>query len=232
MCYVGVPVFSVVIKNSLVAGGICSPDWALFWGSVFPYLLAWMLYQGTYLIALLNWTGLLVNGLVAFVLPLVLTLEATYVRHKCYHFASEYNKSIRTSNVLQEDTSDPLDALNFERSLLYCDGPDTEQPDVIELVKSEAMSHVSSSSLAAPEVGRLSFETDRLLSNLAISSSGGTFPKSREIPCLILEQLRKQEYCNSVNALPAFLIPFRFELVIFVQLSFVCIVIWSIVNGS
>ena len=34
-----------------------------------------MMYQGTALITVLNWTGLVVNGVVAFVLPLVLVIS-------------------------------------------------------------------------------------------------------------------------------------------------------------
>ncbi len=41
-----------------------------------PYALSWVLYQGSILIHLLNWTGLVVNGSVAFVLPLILTFKA------------------------------------------------------------------------------------------------------------------------------------------------------------
>ncbi|KAJ1397156.1 hypothetical protein B484DRAFT_438699, partial [Ochromonadaceae sp. CCMP2298] len=44
--------------------------------SVAPYLLSWTLYQGPLLIILLNWTGLVVNGLVAFLLPMLLVLKA------------------------------------------------------------------------------------------------------------------------------------------------------------
>ena len=37
-----------------------------------------MIYQGTALITVLNWTGLVVNGVVAFVLPLILVLYALH----------------------------------------------------------------------------------------------------------------------------------------------------------
>ena len=43
-----------------------------------PYCVSWMMYQGTALITVLNWTGLVVNGVVAFVLPLVLVLYALH----------------------------------------------------------------------------------------------------------------------------------------------------------
>lgn len=72
----GVPVFCVIIKNALHSGGVCNEQWSLFFGSTLPYLISWMLYQGSLLMTVLNWTGLLVNGMVAFILPLVLALYA------------------------------------------------------------------------------------------------------------------------------------------------------------
>ena len=39
-------------------------------------MVAWLLYQGTLLMTVLNFTGLFVNGLVCFVLPLLLVLKA------------------------------------------------------------------------------------------------------------------------------------------------------------
>jgi amino acid permease len=73
----GVPVFCVIIKTALRSGAVCSKPWAQFFGAAFPYCLSWMLYQGTVLMTVLNWTGLLVNGMVAFILPLVLALHAS-----------------------------------------------------------------------------------------------------------------------------------------------------------
>lgn len=45
-----------------------------------PYLLSWTIYQGTMLMSMLNWTGLVVNGLVAFILPMILALKSTEVK--------------------------------------------------------------------------------------------------------------------------------------------------------
>ena len=68
----GMPVFCVIIKNTLYTTKTCSAHWSYFIGSVFPYLTAWSLYKGTLLMDALNWTGLVVNGLAAFCFPLVL----------------------------------------------------------------------------------------------------------------------------------------------------------------
>jgi len=73
----GIPVFCVIIKTALRSGAVCSKPWAQFFGAAFPFCLSWMLYQGTVLMTVLNWTGLLVNGMVAFILPLILALHAS-----------------------------------------------------------------------------------------------------------------------------------------------------------
>lgn len=68
----GVPVFCVIIKNTLYSTKACSAHTSFFWGAVFPYLAAWTLYQGDALMKVLNWAGLVINGSVAFILPLIL----------------------------------------------------------------------------------------------------------------------------------------------------------------
>jgi hypothetical protein len=78
----GVPVFCVIIKNALHNNEVCNHHWALFFGAFFPYLISWTLYQGTLLMSMLNWTGLVVNGCVAFLLPMVLALKTTEIRKK------------------------------------------------------------------------------------------------------------------------------------------------------
>lgn len=44
-------------------------------GALLPYLISWTLYQGKLLITVLNWAGLLVNGTVAFILPLIFIIR-------------------------------------------------------------------------------------------------------------------------------------------------------------
>ena len=54
----------------------------IYRGSVAPYLVCWTLYQGSALAVVLNWTGLIVNGSVAFLLPMMLVLRALDMRRK------------------------------------------------------------------------------------------------------------------------------------------------------
>jgi len=67
----GVPVLCVIIKTTLYDSNALSAEWSFFFGAIFPFLASWILYQGEFLISILNWTGLVVNGLVCFILPLV-----------------------------------------------------------------------------------------------------------------------------------------------------------------
>jgi hypothetical protein len=89
----GVPIFSIMMHDSLYYSGICAANMALFMlvlsylvnlcisfflyrGGFVPYLISWTLYQGHFLMNVLNWAGLVVNGFVAFIFPLFLTLFA------------------------------------------------------------------------------------------------------------------------------------------------------------
>jgi hypothetical protein len=72
----GVPIFCIIIKTSLYDSGTCNARGSYFIGAILPYLLSFLMYQGALLIAVLNWAGLIINGLVAFILPLYLTIKA------------------------------------------------------------------------------------------------------------------------------------------------------------
>lgn len=87
------PVFCVIIKNALEFNEVCPPSHALVWGAAMPYLFSWTLYQGTVLMSMMNWTGLVVNGFVAFLLPLVLALETLSLRGQ-----QSAKKSVKTSD--------------------------------------------------------------------------------------------------------------------------------------
>jgi hypothetical protein len=63
-----------MMKNTLYNGHVCSAHVAFFWGSIFPYAASFLLYKGTLLISLLSWAGLVVNGSVAFLLPVTLVI--------------------------------------------------------------------------------------------------------------------------------------------------------------
>jgi hypothetical protein len=93
-------VFCVIIKNTLYSTKACSAHTSFFWlslslphlldpdlslrGAIFPYLASWTLYQGDALMKVLNWAGLVINGSVAFILPLILCSYFYYrTAHHC-----------------------------------------------------------------------------------------------------------------------------------------------------
>ena len=126
----GVPVFCVIIKNALHTGGVCNEQWSLFVGSVLPYCLSWMLYQGTVLMTVLNWTGLLVNGMVAFILPLVLALYA-YRRNSKVDYE---NVPVENASSVQEGVDDSKMQTNIIKMATLGGG---SRPDVLAVDETE-----------------------------------------------------------------------------------------------
>jgi amino acid permease len=78
----GVPIFSVIMRYNLVSGALCSEPWAHVWSSVLPWTTAWMLYQGSVMLKLLNWSGLILNGFIDFLMPGIVTLVSLYTAHR------------------------------------------------------------------------------------------------------------------------------------------------------
>uniref|UniRef100_A0A7S2D668 Uncharacterized protein n=1 Tax=Octactis speculum TaxID=3111310 RepID=A0A7S2D668_9STRA len=72
----GIPIFCVLMRYNLVVGGLCSPFWGNFWGSVFPWLVSWTLYQGHFVLEMLSWSGLLLNGFIDFICPILVSVIA------------------------------------------------------------------------------------------------------------------------------------------------------------
>jgi amino acid permease len=122
----GVPVFCVIIKTALYSGGVCSKPWSQFFGALFPYCLSWMLYQGTMLMTVLNWTGLLVNGMVAFILPLILALYASRRITANYHaVASDVHIELATTTSTSHSVAA---ATEMKKSGHVDDAEDNEAP--------------------------------------------------------------------------------------------------------
>ena len=106
----GVPIFCIIIKTTLYNSQTCNAKWSVFFGAVMPYMLSWTLYQGALLTTVMTWTGLSVNGLVAFILPLVLA-----------HYAfSNYisSRASSRSNSFSYSSSTPL-TTGSSRGLYY-----------------------------------------------------------------------------------------------------------------
>jgi amino acid permease len=110
----GVPVFCVMIKSSLYSSRMVGASWAFFWGASFPYLASWTMYQGTALMDILNWTGLIVNGAVAFLLPLALVLYTFQARDR--KISSDLQKVNNRNNHQMSENSQLLSSYNNDNN--------------------------------------------------------------------------------------------------------------------
>ena len=72
----GIPLFSVLVRLNLMAGGTISRPVGNLLAVYFPFAASWLLHDGTAITKLLSWGGIIFTSLVAFILPLVLTLHA------------------------------------------------------------------------------------------------------------------------------------------------------------
>lgn len=97
----GIPVYCVIIRSTLLSGKSCSSLGSILIGGVLPFVLALPLYQGNSLVVVLNWTGLIINGIVAFLLPLALSIyvmRKRLVYHKT-HSNIHLNLQIEMTNM-------------------------------------------------------------------------------------------------------------------------------------
>lgn len=98
--------------------------------------MAWALYQGSLLMTVLNWTGLVVNGCVSFLLPMILVLksiEYQYHQHpgmkrrrRQDHLSDRTDTDEETAMgcQLHEETSTAGDEAPVEAALLAVGGSD------------------------------------------------------------------------------------------------------------
>lgn len=169
------------------------------------------------------------NGLVAFVLPVFLSLESSRVRAHCYQHAVSANKTDSVSVIGVEAPCDCLD--------------DGAEPEVAAMLVEEASKSIDieRSREKADKDADVQFrtatngvpkETDFLLGNAKVVGYNSTAYEKHGNAAysdLIMQQLQYQDYHNSVNALPAWLVPHRYIILVFLFVSFALIVSWSIV---
>jgi len=72
----GIPVFCVMMRYNLVNGRVCSPRAGMFWAAYVPWLVSWAVYQGSVALEMLSWSGLVLNGFVDFLCPLLAAMAA------------------------------------------------------------------------------------------------------------------------------------------------------------
>ena len=71
----GIPLFSVFTRYSLVGSGLLTTPMANLLAVYFPFGVGWLLYQGEGVTKLLSWGGVICTSLVAFILPLLVALH-------------------------------------------------------------------------------------------------------------------------------------------------------------
>jgi hypothetical protein len=75
-----IPLFSVLTRYNLVNSGLCNETLANWLVVYIPWGISWTFYQGTAVSSLLAWGGVLFTSLVAFILPLALSLYTLLYR--------------------------------------------------------------------------------------------------------------------------------------------------------
>eukprot|EP01090_Pellita_catalonica_P020475 TRINITY_DN7337_c0_g1_i1.p1 TRINITY_DN7337_c0_g1~~TRINITY_DN7337_c0_g1_i1.p1 ORF type:complete len:189 (-),score=25.49 TRINITY_DN7337_c0_g1_i1:5-499(-) len=72
-----IPVFSIIIRYNLLESGLCKRKiFANFWAVLFPWVVAVPFYTGSGLQNIISWVGLIVNGIINFVIPILLYIMA------------------------------------------------------------------------------------------------------------------------------------------------------------
>ncbi len=71
----GCPLFSVLNRMNFVGNGLMSTNAANGLSVYLPFFSSWIFYQGDAVTALLSWGGIIFTSLIAFILPLLLTLH-------------------------------------------------------------------------------------------------------------------------------------------------------------
>lgn len=74
-----IPLFSVLTRYNLTHSGLCSVRTANWLVVYIPWSISWILYQGNSIGILLAWGGTLLTSIVAFILPLYISIKALKV---------------------------------------------------------------------------------------------------------------------------------------------------------
>jgi hypothetical protein len=71
-----IPVYSIIIRYNLIESGLCGKHWANVWAVLFPWAVSVPFYTGSGLSNIIGWVGLFVNGVINFIIPLILYIFA------------------------------------------------------------------------------------------------------------------------------------------------------------
>ena len=99
----GIPLFSVLTRYSLVGSGSFHTPTANLLAVYFPFSVGWLLYQGEGVTNLLSWGGVICTSLVAFILPLLVSLHTVeeFEHHGSIEVYPSYFTTLQTSKRAQ-----------------------------------------------------------------------------------------------------------------------------------
>lgn len=72
----GIPVLAIMVRYNLLNGKVCGRMGAFFWGVVAPWLVTMFLYETDVLVQFCTWVGIVVQGYINFVVPVLLYKNA------------------------------------------------------------------------------------------------------------------------------------------------------------
>jgi len=81
----GIPVCCITTRYNLYVGHICGRKMSYFWGVIAPWIVGFCFAQGPVFSMLLNWSSLIFNGIVNFVVPLLLYYKAVRMQQLALH---------------------------------------------------------------------------------------------------------------------------------------------------
>jgi len=208
---------------------VCSGGWA-------PYLLSWMLYQGTLLMAILNWAGLIINGLVAFMLPMILALKAIELKARLPHdiFLSVQAQapvaSVPQTSTFLSTADQPNEVVDVEgRHLPASVSSKHGNGKGIDVTNESSLRTVPQDETwsSASDSGRYGRRSEDLMSSHSHSdkliSRHGAYKHTDGT-------VRRLKANTIVEPLPEFLEAYRRELVVFMISSFAVIILTTIVE--
>lgn len=199
-----------------------------------PYLVSWLLYQGTILMTVLSWTGLIINGMVAFILPMVLAYRCLLGRLEKQK-KEEQQQSVGVSQSLSYSHS--YDAIGSVTHVVIqdCDG---ETSNGHSKHKNGTSSYQGGGSVEMTSVAPRRRGMDHPSAGTPHTTSDSAVEEQREQPqqgaegdldsTLEEEEQGEGEVVNSVQALPPWMEPVRKHVVLVIITFFTFIISFTI----
>jgi len=85
-----IPIYSIIVRYNLLENKICNKHVANFIAVILPWLVTIPFYTGSGLIDVINWSSLVSNGIINFIIPFWLYIEA---RHYKFKELSEFDRA-------------------------------------------------------------------------------------------------------------------------------------------